>query len=332
MSRIHDMGGRLGYGPIVSEEHGGSFFVENWHARALAITLAAGFLGRWNIDASRHSRERLTPNDYTRFSYYERWLAALANLLLERGLVTREELENPNNVLSSASEGAAIPAGRIAEILKTGSPSRRESDANRSFAVGDKVWTVDHVSNRFVDGGHTRLPEYARGRKGGHCSSSRIACISRQQRAFSRRGAGASIFGRVPLVRALGNRNRAPARLDSSRPMGKLFEKGLAMHWPKQNGFRFSEPWQAQLYAVTVELSVSGFFWWDDWAQFLSTKIAGDMGTDDPEYFRLWLEALVMLLEERGVLEFAEIERVSNLWKDAYIATPHGKQVTISVE
>ena len=63
MTRIHDMGGRFGDGPV-NPEFDEPVFKEDWHARALAVTLAAGQLGQWNIDISRHSRERLPAADY----------------------------------------------------------------------------------------------------------------------------------------------------------------------------------------------------------------------------------------------------------------------------
>ncbi|MEC8660485.1 MAG: nitrile hydratase subunit beta, partial [Pseudomonadota bacterium] len=54
MTRIHDMGGRFGDGPVMPDDAGAAVFPKEWHGRALALTLAAGALGRWNIDASRH--------------------------------------------------------------------------------------------------------------------------------------------------------------------------------------------------------------------------------------------------------------------------------------
>ena len=51
MTRIHDMGGRFGDGPVTPDDADAQVFPQDWHARALALTLAAGALGRWNIDA-----------------------------------------------------------------------------------------------------------------------------------------------------------------------------------------------------------------------------------------------------------------------------------------
>ena len=56
MTRVHDIGGRFGDGPINPEAEDAPVFAEDWHARALAVTLASGFLGQWNIDVSRHAQ------------------------------------------------------------------------------------------------------------------------------------------------------------------------------------------------------------------------------------------------------------------------------------
>ena len=37
MSRLHDMGGRFGYGQVIPEPSDGPVFAEEWHARALAM-------------------------------------------------------------------------------------------------------------------------------------------------------------------------------------------------------------------------------------------------------------------------------------------------------
>ena len=100
MSRLHDMGGRYGDGPIPvprnknnQVENSEPTFKHEWHAKAWAITLAAGALGEWNLDVSRHYRECLPPKDYMNYSYYEKWLAGLTNLLVDKKLVSIEELK-----------------------------------------------------------------------------------------------------------------------------------------------------------------------------------------------------------------------------------------------
>jgi len=58
MNGVHDMGGMHGMGPIVREENE-PVFHHDWEGRVLALNLAAGALGEWNIDMSRHARERM---------------------------------------------------------------------------------------------------------------------------------------------------------------------------------------------------------------------------------------------------------------------------------
>lgn len=163
MNRIHDMGGRFGDGPVVSDLDEPVFKAE-WHRRTLGLTLAAGALGVWNLDASRHAREALRPEDYVRFSYYERWLAALADLLVARGVVTAEELAG---AVPSRPVEAATPLRPtdVAAALARGNPSLRDGPPAQ-FECGDRVRARLPTRNVSIAGGHTRLPAYAAGHTG----------------------------------------------------------------------------------------------------------------------------------------------------------------------
>jgi len=91
MNGAHDLGGMHGLGPIDPENDEPVFHAE-WERRCFAITVAAGFLGQWNIDMSRYARERMHPAEYLSTSYYEHWLHGLQILLVEKGLLTEEEI------------------------------------------------------------------------------------------------------------------------------------------------------------------------------------------------------------------------------------------------
>ena len=170
--RVHDMGGQPG-GPISVGAPDQPVFAEDWHARALAITVAAGGLGRWTLDTSRHARERLPAEDYTAYSYYEKWLAGLATLLVETGLVRREELAcghalplPPETASDSGFPAVDIKAASVHQIeaaLRRGGPSRRPDRTPPRFAVGQLVTVLDPDSVARSPGGHTRLPRYAAG-------------------------------------------------------------------------------------------------------------------------------------------------------------------------
>lgn len=161
MSRVHDMGGRFGDGPVAPGSEDDPVFAQEWHARALALTLAAGALGQWNLDVSRHARECLSPSDYMAFSYYEKWLAGLADLLVMRGVVTRAELAGATPAASTLTDRRLKPEA-VAGVLARGGPASRDGATPR-FAKGDRVRTRHPARNVMVDGGHTRLPGYAAG-------------------------------------------------------------------------------------------------------------------------------------------------------------------------
>jgi nitrile hydratase len=91
MNGAHDLGGMHGLGPIDPEADEPVFHAE-WERRCFAITLATGFLGQWNIDVSRYARERMEPGLYLNTSYYEHWLHGLQTLLVEKGMLTEEEI------------------------------------------------------------------------------------------------------------------------------------------------------------------------------------------------------------------------------------------------
>ncbi|MDG1459223.1 MAG: nitrile hydratase subunit beta [Pseudoprimorskyibacter sp.] len=173
MSRIHDMGGRFGEGAIPDKDDT-TVFQHHWHATALAVTITSGSLGRWNIDAGRHAREALRPRDYARFSYYERWMAALADLLVERGILTSDDIIRAAHLAEGTItptapaplHDKAIRADAIYRSQVTIAPYTRDTGPNPLFQPGDRVRTASYSPNTRVHGGHTRLPTYAMGRTG----------------------------------------------------------------------------------------------------------------------------------------------------------------------
>lgn len=165
MTRPHDMGGRFGDGPVTPEPDGVKFHAD-WHSRALALTLACGSLGLWNIDTSRHARESLSPKDYARFTYYEKWLAALADLLVDTGVLSRAELAAGQGQGTSELATKKLKADAVPATLAKGGPATRPAVMGPRFAPGDAVTLRTLPENMTVPGGHTRLPAYAAGATG----------------------------------------------------------------------------------------------------------------------------------------------------------------------
>jgi len=96
----------------------------------------------------------------------------------------------------------------------------------------------------------------------------------------------------------------------------------------------FSQPWHAQLFALTVHLNESGRFGWPDWAARFSATLAAHGlnreldGGDD--YFNAWLETLETLLAEDGSAATEEAARIKEAWERAYLTTPHGAPVSLT--
>src|SRR5690349_8058756 len=76
MNGAQDMGGMQSFGPVAPETDE-PYFHADWERRALALTIAMGSTGKWNIDMSRAARESLPPAQYLSSSYYEIWFAGL---------------------------------------------------------------------------------------------------------------------------------------------------------------------------------------------------------------------------------------------------------------
>src|SRR5688500_10908275 len=92
MDGIHDLGGRQGFGKVRYALNAPAFHA-TWEVRVNALYSFAVRSGIFNMDEYRHAIERMEPRHYLSASYYERSLTSLATLLVEKGIVTREELE-----------------------------------------------------------------------------------------------------------------------------------------------------------------------------------------------------------------------------------------------
>ncbi len=166
MRAAHDLGGLEGLGPIAPEpESSEPVFHALWEKRVFALTLACGFLGQWNLDESRHARERQEPDEYLKNSYYENWWVGLRRLLLEKGLVSEGELSGaPVETMPDGSGEkrlAPLTADKVAAVLAKGGPVTMPIDRPPALSVGDRVRVLSDAPQ-----GHTRIPGYIRGRIG----------------------------------------------------------------------------------------------------------------------------------------------------------------------
>jgi nitrile hydratase subunit beta len=160
MDGAHDMGGAKGFGPVVPEPNE-PVFHGNWERRAFALTVAMSRPGGWNIDMSRFARENRAPADYLSKSYFQIWLAGLETLMVERGLVSREEIE-AGKVLSPPKPDVNTMAPQdVVPIIRRGASTERKPLSPATFAIGETV-----RMKQIHPPTHTRLPQYVRGHLG----------------------------------------------------------------------------------------------------------------------------------------------------------------------
>ncbi len=87
--RHHDMGG-LEDGPVAIKEHAS----EPWEKRvdATMVLLSDKNRNMLTVDELRRAIEDLGADAYDRYSYYERWMAAMTNILLQKKVLSNNEL------------------------------------------------------------------------------------------------------------------------------------------------------------------------------------------------------------------------------------------------
>jgi nitrile hydratase beta subunit len=160
MNGVHDMGGMHGMGPIEHEKNE-PVFHHRWEGRVYALNRALGAWNKWNLDASRHSREVLPPAEYLRMTYYEKWLAGLTELAIKSGLVTRAEVESGKPARGSVKAAPPLTADKVSPLVGRGASASRNAPVAPQFKVGQRV-----RARNIHPLGHTRLPRYARGKPG----------------------------------------------------------------------------------------------------------------------------------------------------------------------
>jgi hypothetical protein len=91
MPRIHDRGGWPDDSPINKAEHD----LAMWEKRtdALLVLLSSPDTKLIRVDELRRAIESLPSDAYEKLSYYERWITAIETIMLEKGVFSKEEVE-----------------------------------------------------------------------------------------------------------------------------------------------------------------------------------------------------------------------------------------------
>jgi nitrile hydratase accessory protein len=100
-----------------------------------------------------------------------------------------------------------------------------------------------------------------------------------------------------------------------------------------EGGPVFVEPWQAQAFALAVNLSEQGHFTWKEWAAALAEELQTAARRGEPDdgsrYYEHWLAALERLVTAKGLTDQKALLTRRQAWADAYRATPHGTPVEL---
>lgn len=98
----------------------------------------------------------------------------------------------------------------------------------------------------------------------------------------------------------------------------------------------FREPWEAQVFAMTLALQQRNLFSWSEWsaalaAQISAARAAGDADLGDT-YYHHWLAALERLVAAKGASSAEELSRFQHAWTHAADRTPHGQPIDLRPE
>ena len=98
----------------------------------------------------------------------------------------------------------------------------------------------------------------------------------------------------------------------------------------------FAEPWQAQAFAMAVQLSADGHFTRTDWTTALGDQLQAAVRRGDPDdgsrYFEHWIVALEQLAADKKLTDLAALSERKEAWADAYRHTPHGQPVELRAQ
>ena len=98
----------------------------------------------------------------------------------------------------------------------------------------------------------------------------------------------------------------------------------------------FDAPWHAEVFALAVHLNEGGYFDWPEWAGRFGENLAAaktvkiDVGEGfdgSNDYYQIWLQTLIELMQEKGLVDAKMLASIKAQWREAYLTTPHGKPV-----
>jgi nitrile hydratase len=161
MNGIHDLGGMDNCGPIPREENE-PVFHEDWERTIFALTIAMLPSGYCKIDEIRRTTENIPPAIYLQAKYYQKWLLTLESILLEKDVLTKEEIETGRSIRTEGGfKLPAAPKEMLQFAMSNPVPANLDVDIASKFHSGDKI-----IAKNIHPLHHTRIPRFIRGKRG----------------------------------------------------------------------------------------------------------------------------------------------------------------------
>jgi nitrile hydratase subunit beta len=156
MNGVHDMGGMQDMGSIAAEKDGPVFHAD-WERRVFALFNALDV--EWPY--LRTQIELIPPAEYLHMSYYERWLAALPQILIKTGMASAAEIDGGKSLGGTNTKWHVLTVAEVATWDIPEPATTEKISAPTQFHAGQRV-----RARNLNPQGHTRLPRYVRGKLG----------------------------------------------------------------------------------------------------------------------------------------------------------------------
>ncbi len=161
MNGIHDLGGMDNFGPIEVEANE-PVFHEDWERKIYALTIGLLPAGYCNIDEMRRTTENIDSAIYLQAKYYQKWVLTLESILLEKNVLTQEEIETGKSIRTEGGDSRpAAPKEMLEFAMSNPMPASLDVEIDAKFKVGDEI-----LAKNIHPLHHTRTPRYIRGKRG----------------------------------------------------------------------------------------------------------------------------------------------------------------------
>lgn len=132
----HDMGGDPA-GPVDHHEHVPT--LTERRIDAMMLLLRAKPRAYWVTDENRRTIESLTPDTYQAAKYYEKWAYGMRSLLVEKGVLTEDEIATKLAEVKKRFKPATGKGGRAAKATAKSQAASKKPAAKVKSTVKRKA-------------------------------------------------------------------------------------------------------------------------------------------------------------------------------------------------